>query len=188
MAAALFSAASHAQTQVNPTNEHMPVRISVDNQNWWNKFSPDEQEIVERIENEAARVHQETGEWISEKDSSIVMKKLDIDKNYTKLVNSLIKGYENNYFNDFYAADSKQFSPRKQGLKQKALTEIFDYTFDTGKLLRYSDKNLDKLAAKIGAKEEEKPFLKYFLKQYLNINKNQATDTFYETEIVSDMD
>jgi len=188
MTAALISASGHAKETKELPYSQSPAISTLEGTKWWNKFNKSEQKVIEKVENEVARAYEESGKRLSAKDTPKIIENLELNKKDSSLVKSLLETYEKNHYNDFYAAGAKHISPRKQELETKALVEIFTFAFETGKVLRYSEENLEKLMNKIQTKKSEKPFIKNFLEPYLNINKDQNSTDFYNNEITGDFD
>lgn len=187
MAAALLSIATHVGAQV-PKNNISPLKqIMKQSTEWFNKFSHKEQKIIQKVENEALRIYQEEGVKVSPKDSTKIIDNLHIKAKHKPLVKKLLEQYEKENIKGFYITASDTLSPRKQEIKEKALKEVIDYTFDTGRILRYNDENIKAIAEKIGVKEEEIPFLKVFLKPHIQINEpSKDPNSFYNTVILGD--
>ena len=186
MSALLLSVANHSPAQVKA---HVPEIVKVvaqDTSKWWNKFNPDERKLVEELENVVAKRWVENGKKAYLKDTSSIYQELDVKGTKKDLVNNLLKEYEKADSSKIYFINLKHLSPRKQELKRRALTEAINYTFDTGKVLRYSDENIQILAEKIGAEKKELPFVKLFLKPHLDLGKGQPKYRFFQTELLGD--
>ena len=187
--AAMFSVATHAQDigakqHVLPMNKVIQLLES-----WWSKFSLREQKIIQKVENEAARRYQQNGGKSIQKDSLEIIQILHINDKEKPLVKDLLAQYESDTTKgfSFNMANSPKLSPRKQELKEKATNEVTNYFFDAGKILRYSDENMEKVAQKIGATEEEVSFVKLVLKPQLDIYKDTKDPySFFNQELLGD--
>ena len=184
---AMFSAATNAQGHSKLMRVETPTTISVENKQWWDKFSPEEQKVIVRVENEVAKTYGQTGQKMSEEDISELIENLDIDEEQTPLVEKLLRGYDKNNYNDFYSLDSQHMSPRAQKIKQKALVEVLSYSSRTGKIVKYSDRNIKIIAKKVGANEEELAIVKCFLKSYLDVDQTNPQEGSNQKEIVGDL-
>lgn len=170
-AIALLSMAPNAQSGQPRIYENSPNVITEKNKDWWNQFSKTEKQIIEQVQNETARVYEETGKQPPKSYASKMMEDLQLDKKHKNLVENLLETYNEENYQGFYEISSEHMSPRAQKLKEEALIEVFRFTNETGKILKFNESNVTKLSEIIGAKTEEVPMLKHFLKSYLKIHK-----------------